>query len=176
MKASKGLLLAAGIIGIVNAVSMLLGMLLASLILGASGLFSTGQGILGILYNQGIIPENEVIAMFVGGEESIVINLVTGGFYFALAAFLVSYGIVAFAVLLVAGILALVARKKEKKGAYIAAIVLAGIAFVFFNSGMLSTVSTVLAIIGAILGIKNCKKAELPEGELPMEEASEVAE
>ena len=180
-KASKALLLAAGIVFIISSILALGVYCLSALSMQGYSLFYIVSGVLGILVQQGVITFD--IGFVPVDTAEIAYNFVIGGFAYIFSFVLFAIGIVIFIFQLIAGIIAFKGRGKKdqdpKKGIFIANFIFAGLVLFVFSSTLLSYIAAILAIVGSILGLISMKKEqqaeENPEEAQP-EEAGKIEE
>ena len=182
-KASQILLLIAGIVGILAAVSAAAIFVIIGLIESGASIYSLVIGILGVLINQGVIS-SEWLSVTWGETAVIAENFVMSVVYFIVAIVLFVFAIIYFVFELIAAIIALKARGKKdqqpKKGLFIANFIFAGLTLFVFNGTWLSYIYALLAIVGSILGLialnKEKQAEENPEQpeEAPVGEVEEI--
>ena len=173
-KASKILLLIGGILGILVAVFTLLAALVAFGFMQIGGLAYTGVGVFSLLIDLEVI---NVGFTMLGAMESDIVFIFEGVLMYVLSFVVLVICFVTFLVQLIAAILALKSRgKNKKKGLYIANFVFAGLLIIFFGTDTFGFIAEVLIIVGSILGLIALKKEQQAESELGAEEAPAVEE
>lgn len=164
-KASKILLMLGGIFGIIVAVLTLLEGAAAFGIMQLLGLGYTGFGIFDLLVELEVFDFGFKIF---GSIEPAILYIVEGVLSFVLSFIVIVAMIVVFVMQLIAGIIALKAKSKQKKGLYIASFVFAGLILFIFSAGWMSWITEILIIVGCILGlIANKKEAQADQEEQP---------
>ena len=173
-KASKILLLIGGILGILVAVFTLLAALVAFGFMQIGGLAYTGVGVFSLLIDLEVI---NVGFKVLGAMESDIVFIFEGVLMYVLSFVVLVICFVTFLVQLIAAILALKSRgKNKKKGLYIANFVFAGLLIFIFGTDTVGFIAEALIIVGSILGLIALKKEQQGEPELGPEEAPAVEE
>ena len=173
-KASKILLLIGGILGILVAVFTLLAALFAFGLMQIGGLAYTGVGVFSLLIDLEVI---NVGFKVLGAMESDIVFIFEGVLMYVLSFVVLVICFVTFLVHLIASIIALKSRgKNKKKGLYIANFVFAGLLIFIFGTDTVGFIAEALIIVGSILGLIALKKEQQGEPELGPEEAPAVEE
>lgn len=182
-KASQILLLIAGIVGILAAVSAAAIFAVFGLIEQGASVYNLVVGILGVLINQGVIS-SEWLSVTWGETAVIVESFVMSVVHFIVSIVLFVCAIIYLVFELVAAIIALKSRGKKdqqpKKGLFIANFIFAGLTLFVFNGTWLSYIYAILAIGGSVLGLialnKEKQEEENPEQpeDAPVGEMEEI--
>ena len=171
-KASNVLLMIGGIFAILVAVLTLLEAVGAFAFMQVAGIGYTGFGIFNLLLDLEVI---DIGFKIFGAVEADIVYIVEGVVALVLSFVVLAILVVVFIMQLIAGIIALKSKGKQKKGLFIASFVFAGLILFIFSAGWMSWITEILIIVGSILGlIASKKEAQAAQEDQQPQEVEEV--